>query len=323
MAHWTRTVVAALAVAAFAQEAPKKTRSAFDKPTLEAYLRHLNLWKPEVAVEIEDPVPSAMMPGFQDVKVKASLGERSIVATYLVSGDGRKVLQANVYDIDWNPFREDLAKLDTKDAPSIGTPGATAVLVLFSDFQCSYCREEAVMLRENLVKTYPTQVRLYFKDFPLEAIHPWARAGAEAGRCIFRAQPKKFWDFHDWIFEKQSEITPENLKAKTLEWAASKEIDTLQLSQCIDTRATAAQVQANLDLAKELRVGSTPTLFLNGRRIPGRTEWPQLKELIDIELEYQKTAKNAGEDCGCELTLPAAPGAPSLPANKLSSESKP
>jgi protein-disulfide isomerase len=322
LAHWTRTVIAAFSFLALsAQEAPKK--SAFDKPTLEAYLRHLNLWKPEVKVEIEDPAPSAMMPGFQDVKVRASLGERSITATYLVSADGRKMLQANVYDIGWNPFREDLAKLDTKDTPSVGTPGATAVLVLFSDFQCSYCREEAVMLRENLVKTYPTQVRLYFKDFPLEAIHPWARAAAEAGRCVFRASPKKFWDFHDWIFEKQPEIAPENLKEKVMEWAATKDLDALRLSQCIETRAASEQVQAGIDLAKDLRVGSTPTLFLNGRRLPGKTEWAQLKELIDIELEYQKTAKNAGEDCGCDLTLPAAPGAPALPGNKLTTGSKP
>jgi protein-disulfide isomerase len=323
LAHWTRTLIAALAaLAAFGQEA-KPPKSAFDKPTLEAYLRHLNLWKPEVRVEIEDPAPSAMMPGFKDVKVRASLGERSITATYLVSADGRKILQANVYDIEWNPFREDLAKLDTKDSPSLGTPGATAVLVLFSDFQCSYCREEALMLRQHLIQNYPTQVRLYFKDFPLEAIHPWARAAAEAGRCVFRAQPKKFWDFHDWIFDQQAEITPENLKAKAMEWAAAQGLDTLQLSQCIDTRATAPQVQASIDLAKELRVGSTPTLFLNGRRIPGRTEWGQLKELIDIELDYQKTAKNAGEDCGCDLTLPPAPGAPSLPGGKLTPETKP
>lgn len=322
MAHWTRSLAAVLAMA-FGLSADDQAKSAFDKPTLEAYLRHLNLWKPEVRVEIDDPVPSATMPGFKDVKVRASLGERSIAASYLVSPDGKKILQANVYDIGWNPFREDLAKLDTKDSPSMGTPGATAVLVLFSDFQCSYCREEAIMLRDNLLKAYPTQVRLYFKDFPLEAIHPWARAAAEAGRCVFRAQPKRFWDFHDWIFDKQAEITPENLKTKAMEWASSKEMDTLQLSQCIETRATSPQVQASIDLAKDLRVGSTPTLFLNGRRIPGKTEWAQLKELIDIELDYQKTAKNAGEDCGCDLTLPASPGTPALPANQLPSGSKP
>ena len=56
------------------------------------------------------------------------------------------------------------------------------VLVLFSDFQCNFCGKEAQMLRENLLKTYPEQVRLYFKDFPLEKIHPWAKTASIAGR---------------------------------------------------------------------------------------------------------------------------------------------
>lgn len=307
MAHWSRALIPALAAIAvsFGQEAPK---SAYDKPTLEAYLRHLNLWSPQVKVDIQDPKPSAMLPGFSEVKVKAALGERSIEAAYLVSADGRKIVQANVYDIGWNPFREDIAKLTTQGAPSIGTPGASAVLVLFSDFQCSYCREEAKMLRAELLKAFPTQVRLYFKDFPLEAIHPWARAAAEAGRCVFKADPVKFWDYHDWIFDKQSEITVENLKTKVLEWAGTKSLDTLQLSQCMDARVTSGEVQAAIDMGKSLRVGSTPMIFLNGRRVPGKIEWSQLRELIETELAYQKVAKNAGEDCGCDLTLPM-PGA--------------
>ena len=45
---------------------------------------------------------------------------------------------------------------------------------MFSDFQCSYCKQEAVAMRTNLLKEFPTQVSVYFKDFPLAQIHPWA-----------------------------------------------------------------------------------------------------------------------------------------------------
>ena len=55
--------------------------------------------------------------------------------------------------------------------------------------------------------------------------------------------------------------------------------------------------------AKALNVVSTPTLFVNGRRLVGRLDWPTLRSVIDYEIEYQKTAKNAGEDCGCDLKL--------------------
>lgn len=303
MANRTCTLALALfSIAAFSQT------SALNKATFEAYLRHLNLWGPEITVQIGEAKPSALLPGFQDVHVKASLGQRSIQTTYQVSGDGRKIIQGNVYDVTWNPFREDLSKLKTEGHPSIGTPGATAVLVVFSDFQCTYCREEAKMLRANLIQNYPKGVRLYFKDFPLESLHPWARAAAIAGRCVFKQKPTAFWDYHDWIFDKQAEITPENLKSKIVEWGGTKQLDTLQLGQCMDTKATESEVNQNIAEGRDLGVSSTPTLFLNGRRLTGKMEFADLKRLVDFELQYQKTAKNAGEDCGCDVSLPPTPG---------------
>ena len=94
------------------------------------------------------------------------------------------------------------------------------VLVLFSDFQCPYCKEEAKMLRANLLSAYPKQVRLYFKDLPLEQIHPWAKPAAIAGRCVFKQNPTAFWDFHDWIFEQPGEITKDNFSEKV--WSSPK-----------------------------------------------------------------------------------------------------
>jgi len=56
----------------------------------------------------------------------------------------------------------------------------------------------------------------------------------------------------------------------------------------------------------------------NGRRISQTIDWPNLKNIIDTEIEYQKTAKNAGDDCGCEvkLDIPGMPQskAPVVPA---------
>src|SRR5262249_52162955 len=221
-----------------------------------------------------------------------------------VSKDGQKILQGSVYDINNNPFKSDLDKLKTEFEPSIGTPGAPVVLVEFSDFQCPYCKEEATMLRQNLLASYPAKVRLYFKPFPLESLHPWAKSAAIASRCVYRQQAPAFWEFHDWAFAHQGEITLENLKDKTMEWAkGQKGIDALQLGQCMDTKATEAEVQKDQEEGRALAITGTPTLFVNGRRINQTIDWNNLRAIIDYEIEYQKTAKNAGEDCGCELKL--------------------
>lgn len=303
--------VLASALSLSGQNPPKK--SALDKATLEAYVRHLFVMDQKIKVEVADPKPSEV-PGFFDVKVHASMGNQSQDIELMVSKDGSKIVQGVVFDIASNPFKKDLDKLKTSFEPSMGTPGADVVLVEFSDFQCPYCKEEATMLRQNLQNAYPKQVRLYFKTFPIESLHPWAKPAAIAARCAFRQQPAAFWDFHDWIFAHQTEVTPENLKSKVMDWAKEqKDIDPLQLGQCMDTKGTEAEVDRVLAEGRDLNVDRTPTLFINGRRLNSAIDWPSLRSIIDFEIEYQKTAKNAGENCGCDTQL-SLPGLP--PNNK-------
>jgi len=297
-----------------AADAPPQ-KSALDKPTLEAYVRHLYVLRPELTVKVLDPKPSELLPGFLEVRVRISQGNASQDLALLVSKDGKRILQGNVYDVNNNPFKPELDKLKTQFQPALGTSGAPVVLVVFSDLQCPHCKEEANMLRQNLIAAYPKEVRLYFKDYPIESLHPWARPAAIAGRCVFKQQPDDFWGFHDYVFGHQETISLDTLKNNVMEWAKGvKDLDALQLGQCMDTKATDAEVEAEIAEARTLDINGTPTLFINGRRIPNSIDWQNLKLIIDSEIEYQKTAKNAGDDCGCEVKLPVPDLAPAAPA---------
>jgi protein-disulfide isomerase len=301
-----------------AADAPQK--SAFDKPTLEAYIRHLFLLQPQLTVTIGDPKPSAL-PGFKEVRVRIAQGAQSQEVPLYVSTDGKKIVQGNYYDVTTNPFKPELDKLKTQFQPALGTAGAPVAIVVFSDLQCPHCKGEAEMLRQNLIQNYPTQVRLYFKDYPLEGLHPWAKAAAMAGRCVFQQKPDAFWQYHDWVFAHQDSLTADNLKDQVLGWAKdAKDVDAIKLGACIAGKTTQAEVEKEIEEARTLDVTGTPTMFINGRRISQTIDWPNLKNIIDTEIEYQKTAKNAGDDCGCEVKLdipgmpqskpPAVPAAP-------------
>ena len=283
--------------------------SALNKATLEAYVRHLFVWGKAINIEVLDPTPSKDLPGFLEIVVRASAGQVSQDETFLVSKDGRKIVRGSVFDVSQNPFKADLDRLKTESQPSMGTDGAPVVLVIFTDFECPFCKQEANMLRQNLLSAYPKEVHLYFKDFPLVPMHPWAKTAAIAGRCIYHQNAAAFWGFHDWVYGQQSDITADNFKDKLFEFIKGKEIDAMQLGSCLDTKATEAEVDRSMAQGKELHVTSTPTMFINGRRIEGQLPWPSLRDIIDFEIEYQKTAKNAGEDCGCEVKLPTPFGA--------------
>jgi protein-disulfide isomerase len=301
-----------------AADAPQK--SAFDKPTLEAYVRHLYVLQPQLTVTIGDPRPS-VLPGLKEVRVRIAQGAQFQEIPLYVSNDGKKIVQGIFYDIDSNPFKPELDKLKTQFQPALGTAGAPVAIVLFSDMQCPFCKGEAEMIRKNLIQTYPTQVRLYFKDYPLEGLHPWAKAAAMAGRCVFQQKPEAFWEYHDWVYAHQEATTLDNLKDKVLGWAKDvKDVDAVKLGACIANKTTQAEVEKEIEEAQALDVSGTPTMFINGRRIPQTIEWPNLKTIIDAEIEYQKTAKNAGDDCGCEVKLDIpgmpqtnVPGVPSGP----------
>lgn len=293
--------LAALCLALLAgQEKPKP---GVDKVALEAYVRHLLAVIPEVQVKIDDPKPSPI-PTLEQVDVHFIYGNRSQDETFYVTKDGHRIIRGYIYDLAQNPFKEDLDKLKTNLSPSFGAAGAPVVLVLFSDFECPNCKEEAKTLRQNLPTAFAKDVRVYFKDFPIEQIHPWAKPAAMAGQCVFRENPTAFWQFHDWIYEHQSEITPDNLKAKVLEFAQTvKDLDGMQLGHCMDSKATEADVDASIAQGRALKIDATPTMFLNGRRLIGNYPWQNLQQLISGELNYQKTAQNAGEKC-CELKIP-------------------
>lgn len=274
----------------------------FNAAAFEAYIRHLLLWNDQIKVKITPPKPGPM-PGYSEVTATGSFADVSLDEVFYMSHDGSKIVRGTVYDITQSPFLREQSMLKDLADPSMGTPGAPVKVVAFSDFQCGYCREEAKMIRANLLKTYPKEVVYYFREFPLDQIHPWARSAAIAGRCVYAAKSAAFWDYHDWAFDKQQEIRPENFKAKFIEWAQSKSLDTIQLGRCFDAKTTEPAINRNVADARALRVTSTPTLFVNGRPLPGSLAWNNLKMIIDWELKHAKEAAAKAEEC-CSISLP-------------------
>ena len=291
--------------------AQEKPQSTLDKAHMEVYVRHLLAVIPEVQVKIDDPKPSPT-PALQEVDVHFMYQGRSQDETFYVSKDGH-IIRGVIYNLAQNPFQEDLDKLKTTGAPSFGPANAAVTLVEFGDFECPNCREEAKTLRDNVPSKFPTQVHVYFKDFPLVQIHPWAKAAAITGRCIYRQNPDDFWKYHDWIYEHQVEITPDNLKTQVTDFAKTvPDIDALKLGQCVDTKATEPEVDASMAEARALHVDATPTVFLNGRRLVGNYPWQNIDQIINGELNYEKTAQNIAPKSGkpddkcCEVKIPSA-----------------
>ncbi len=299
-----KTIASLLILAAGLSVAADK--SGLDKATLEAYLRHLELWRPEVGVKIDNAKESKELPGFLDVVVHLTYENVALPEQhYFLSRDGKKLFRADVYDINKNPFQANLDKLDLKGAASLGPATAPVTVVVFSDFQCPLCKQEAGVIHGQITAAFPGKVNVFFRDFPLDQLHNWARQAAIAGRCVYKLNPSAFWDYHDWIYDNQSYIGLDNLNSKIQEFAASKNLAGMQLTRCIESKATAPEVNASVAEGTALGINATPTIFINGRKLEGAVPWETLQTLIKMELDHQaaKAAAEKDESC-CTVKVP-------------------
>ena len=260
-------------------------KGALDKATLEKYLRHVELFRGDETFKIDDARPSKYLPGFSEVLVHLIFNNVEKDELFYVSSDGQNIIRGDVFNLGKSPFQSNLDRLTLMDQPSFGPADAPVTIVEFGDFECPDCKMEAPVLRRDVPNAFGGKVRVFFKNFPLESVHPWARAAAIAGRCVYRQGESAFWKFYDWDYENQDHITGENLNEKVLAWAGENGVDTVKLGQCLDTKATEPEVNASIAEGQALGISGTPTLFINGRKIGGLV-WPDLQLVINKELEF-------------------------------------
>jgi protein-disulfide isomerase len=288
---------------------------ALDKAGLETYIRHLLMWPPNIEVTISDPAP-APMAGFFRVNVHGKLGNSARDEPFYVSADSKTVIRGDILDVTKNPFQADIDLLKTDDQPFLGTPGAPVTIVEFADFQCPYCRQESSVIRKDLMEAFPGQIQLYFMDYPLTPIHPFARGAAVMGRCIYTQNNASFWEYHDWIFAHQSEITPENLKDKVLAYAKTDpNLDTAKLAACAVAPEPRTEVDRSEAIGNALKLTATPTFFINGRRMVGTIALDDLKMVVTHEIAWAKAHAKPADCCSVQLALPGmAPAGGKAPA---------
>ncbi len=161
--------------------------------------------------------------------------------------------------------------------PSQGPDDAPITLVEFSDFECPFCVRFLPTI-EQVLETYGDQVRIVYRQFPLNAIHANAQLSAEASLCA-DAQGK-FWEMHDAIFEARGKADSDGLKAM----AADLGLDSEVFDACLDSRDFRAQVAEDLEAGRQAGVTGTPALFINGRFLSGAQPFNVVSRMIDDEL---------------------------------------
>ncbi|HVP00125.1 MAG TPA: thioredoxin domain-containing protein [Bryobacteraceae bacterium] len=175
------------------------------------------------------------------------------------------------------PLLDPPIKLNIAGAPFRGPENAKVTIVEFSDFQCPYCAKAAVEAA-LVVQKFPTQVKLVFKQFPLED-HSQAALAAEASLAA-QAQGK-FWPLHDKMYANFRTIN----RVRILGWAADVGLDLNSFRADLDSHKYAARVHAEEQEGEVAGVEGTPTFYINGKRFNGVFEAKAVAPIILDEMK--------------------------------------
>jgi protein-disulfide isomerase len=169
--------------------------------------------------------------------------------------------------------------------PALRPPkGAEVAIVVFEDLQCPQCRRVAPIL-EQASKTY--KIPLVRHDFPLP-MHNWSYDAAVMARFFDETSKALGNEFRDYIFSNQLEINPQNLRGYAERFAAEHKVG---LPFVIDPQGKfAAEVNADRDVGKAIKLEHTPTVYVVSTRHPERPyvemkDASQLYALIDAMMK--------------------------------------
>ena len=219
----------------------------------------------------------------QDPNCSYSKGLASAVIEALKNGKSEADAVAAASGSKWAHVQqprllEDPIAIPVGGAPSIGPPNAFITLVEFSDFQCPYCAAAAPELAAVL-KAYPTQVRLIFKEYPLE-MH--SQAALAAAAAVAAHKQGKFWAMYDAMFAAHDDLSRDNL----LVLAQKNGLDLKRFQADLDSTEIKEAITRDVQDGDQAGVSGTPTLFINGQRYNGAIELGSLKPVLDAELKH-------------------------------------
>jgi protein-disulfide isomerase len=139
----------------------------------------------------------------------------------------------------------------------LGASDAPVTLVEYGDFECPNCRQAAPAVK-LILERFHGRVRLVWRHFPLEGVHPHALHAALAAEAA--AAQRKFWPMHDLLLANQSHLKLHQLRG----YAERLELDMRRYDAEMDEQYYLQRVREQIDGGERSGVRATPAFFVNG-----------------------------------------------------------
>jgi protein-disulfide isomerase len=280
------TLTAAAQQPPASNSAPPKTTAAtsssgqLSEAMVNEFLKQMFGWNQQLSWKVAQIKP-AEDPSLTEVVIVFSTPQGQQVAHLFVTPGQKFALSGDLVPFGTDPFAEDREKLKAASGPSHGPQDAPVTIVEFGDLECPACKAA----QPNLTKLMEEEpkAKLVFQNFPLEQVHKWALLGAKYIDCIGRENNQAVWKFIPTVYEHQGEITDHTAAEALKGYAKDSGADPAAVAACIDKPETEKRVRDSIALGEKLSVTSTPTFYINGRKVANfvNTPYDVVKAMVD------------------------------------------
>jgi Na+/H+ antiporter NhaA len=183
---------------------------------------------------------------------------------------------------------QDLAEDVEPDRDHIrGPEGAPVTLVEYGDYECPYCGQAEVVIRE-LLDEFGDELRYVWRHLPLNDVHTHAQLAAEAAEAA--GAQGEFWGMHDKLLATQDELTGRDLKR----YAEELGLDVERFADDIHRHEHADRIAEDVASADASGVAGTPSFFINGRRHSGAYDVDTLSRAVRAARGRARISEKAG-----------------------------
>lgn len=174
------------------------------------------------------------------------------------------------------------------DDPQLGPSTAKVTIIEFADYQCPNCRafwrETLPRIKKEYVDT--GKVRIVFRDFPIQEIHPEATITAIAAECA--EDQGKYFEFHDKVYREQDRRGRDVVRYRVTDlkrWATEIGLEAASFNECVDSERYKDEVASDFKNGADVGIKGTPIFFINGRMIAGAQPFGNFQRVIEEELK--------------------------------------
>ncbi len=169
------------------------------------------------------------------------------------------------------------------DGRALGSVDAPVLVQSFSNFPCPHCRTlatgAALLIESNFVEYGLVRYEYHYATFNQSV----GRFAAEAAECA--NQQGVFWPYHDILYANQTGARDQYSESRLFAFAEDLDLDRREFRSCLNDGKSSAVVQKDAELAAEMGVNATPTMFINGEKVQGSLSFEVYKEIIERKLE--------------------------------------